>query len=143
MKNDTIKLLKKCNSGAKTALNTLELMLVHAGGLEFKSTLIDYISQHHNLIDESNSMLANAHESGKDPTKVARFMARTTTENRLKKDSSDSNISKMIIFGCDKGIEMTFNYKKQFSRSNADSQMFANKLVTLEQNLRQTLQRYV
>ena len=64
-------------------------------------------------------ILSELYRKGKEPNPMARFMAKTVTEMRLKRDDSDAHIAQMIIEGCQKGIEMlidTMSRSLRFSR---------------------------
>lgn len=140
---DTIKMLKQCNAGAKMAIGTIERVYPYAKDSAFKDTLSEYIKKHEDIVARTRELLSNYCMGGKDPNPIAEFMAEMTTKMRLKKDSSDRSVASMIIEGCDMGTKKLKEYEKKYCCASEDSFDTIKNLMDLENKLKSEMQTYL
>ena len=72
---DTIKLLKECNSGIKMGISSLDEVLGRIEDENLKKILSDCKKEHENLEDETYEILNEYHDSGKEPDAMAKGMS--------------------------------------------------------------------
>lgn len=101
-KNDSVELLKECDSGTKMAISSL---------------------------DEVNPL--------------AKSMSWLKTNMKIGMDSSDATVADLITDGCDMGIKSLHKYLNQYKAADNDSKEFCRRLITIEEQLRQSLQPYL
>ena len=143
MDKQSQKLIKKCNNGAKVALNTLECILQYAQKEQIKPIVNDMAIRYRQYVEETNSMLLSQQVKPNNPSPIVRNMAGAITKIRLKKDSSDQNIAMMIIKGADKGIsEINMELSERYEASEA-AKKSAHKLISLQQDLIKSLRIFL
>lgn len=140
---DSIKMLKQCNAGAKMAIGTIERVYPYAKDNAFKDTLSEYIKKHEDIVARTRELLANYCQGGKDPNPIAEFMAEMTTKMRLKQDGTDSSVASMIIEGCNMGTKKLREYKKKYTCASKDSFDTLQNLIELECKLTNEMQIYL
>ncbi|MGN0771447.1 MAG: hypothetical protein ACI4MI_02550 [Christensenellales bacterium] len=136
-------LIKKCNSGAKIALNTLEYLLQYIQREQMKVSVSDLAVRHRNYIDESNSVLLSQQIKPDNPSPFIRKMAHGITKMRLKKDAGDKHIAIMIIQGADKGIKQLNAQIAKNSDASEQAKKLSDKLITLQQDTIKSLKIFL
>ncbi len=142
MQTDTVNLLHECNSGAKTAMNTIQEVVPFVRSTLLRDELRMFVERHGAIIDTSEHILSELYRKGKEPNPMARFMAKTVTEMRLKRDDSDAHIAQMIIEGCQKGIEMLIDTMSRLPNASEQAQELTHQLIELERELIVHMQPY-
>lgn len=140
---DSVKMLKECNAGAKMAIGTIERVYPYAKESAFKDTLSEYIKKHEDIVARTREQLANYCQGGKDPNPIAQFMAKMVTKIRLKQDSSDGHVASMIIEGCNMGTKKLREYKQKYSGATSQSFDTLQNLIELECKLTNEMQSYL
>ena len=95
---DTIKLLEECNSGVQMAVFSMEEILEDVKDSDFRKTLIDSISAHRKLGDETHSYLSKCGCEAKDPNPIAKGMSWMKTNTKMLFDDSDKNCADFHAF---------------------------------------------
>lgn len=135
MNKQSQKLIKKCNNGAKVALNTLEYILPYAQKEQIKSMVNDMAIRHRQYVEETDSLLRTHQIIPNNPSPIVRSMAKAVTKIRLKKDASEQSIAMMIIKGADKGLtEINMELSNRYE-ANESAKKLAHKLIALQQDL--------
>lgn len=143
MQSDTIKLLQKCDQGAKMAFNTMQNVYDDIKDDEMRKALSEFMDRHLEYIENVEELLHALGQEEKRPSKFASKMAETVTDLRLKRDDSDPHIAAMMIEGADKGNEMLGKAQKKLSAATQTAQMQAQKLIGLETDMRVKMQSYL
>lgn len=143
MENDTIALLKECNSGIKMGIGSLDDVMdkVQASGL--REVLKKAKDEHEKLGDESHAILLKYHEDGKEPHPVAKMMATMKTGMKLTMEESDKTVADLITDGCDMGIKSLHRYLNQYSEAEESVKKLTGRLIDSEEKLRKNLQCYL
>ena len=140
---DTIKLLKECNAGSKTAVNSINQVIGDVNSKKFEDLLTTNISRHEQIGNETHRMLKEHGEQDKDPNIMARSMTWMTTNMKLMADDSDHEIASLMIDGCNMGIKKVSEYVNKYQNASSESVDIATKLIETEQKFMDDLRLYL
>ncbi len=134
MNADTVKLLKECNAGCKSATNSMEQVMPfikenHA----LHDILKKYNDEHISIGDECHALLNNVEEDEKDPHPAAKVFSWISTEVKLMMDSQPEHIAELLSDGCHMGIKSLSRYLNQYSEASEESRHLTRKLIQCEQ----------
>lgn len=140
---DTVYLLKECNSGCKMAVENLKAMLDKIGNGKMKQQVEDSIKEHEKIGDKTHELLVKAGETDKKPAAMAEVMAKMKSGFKLAVDSSDSEVADLLIDGCNMGIKSVSRYLNKYSGAEKEVKDMVDDLVKLEQKLMDELRFYL
>ncbi|MGN1419192.1 MAG: hypothetical protein ACI4W6_07670 [Acutalibacteraceae bacterium] len=143
MSDDTIHLLKECDSGTKTAVNSIREVLDNVKDDELLKLLTDSIKKHEKIGDETHEMLSSLGESEKEPSAMARAASWLKINAKLMEDPSDQTIAALMTDGCNMGIKQISIYKNKYPAADKKAKQLAQKLVSQEQSLLDDLRKYL
>lgn len=143
MKSDAIKLLMKCDKGAKLAFRTLQSVYDSVEDETMRKALGEFMDKHIEYIESIEQVMHSLGQEEKEPSKFASKMADVVTSMRLKNDDSDPHIAAMMIEGADKGSQTLGKACKKLESATQTAQMEAQKLISIETDLRIKMQSYL
>ncbi len=143
MENDTIKLLRECDSGAKTAINCIKNVLDNVNNTELLTILTKSIKTHEDLQIKIGEQLTQADEETKDPGKMTRMMSKMGTNMRLMKNPDDKTVAEIVLDGCGMGIKSLCSYINEYSSADEKALSLAKKLVKEEERLIDELKTFL
>lgn len=143
MEDDTKKLLKECNSGCKSATNSMEQVMEFIKDNNLKELIEKYNKAHIRIGDECHQMLNKINEEEKDPQTVAKTMAWFSTELKLIINDDISKIADILIDGCNMGIKSLSKYLNKYKEASSDSIGLTHKLIKIEQDMMNDLLMYL
>ncbi|MDF2537842.1 MAG: hypothetical protein K0S76_863 [Herbinix sp.] len=143
MNEDTINLLKECNSGCKSATNSMEQVQPFIKNTELKLLIDEYNDKHIKLGDECHQMLNDRNKDEKDPGKMAMMFSWLSTEMKLMRDDDTHKIAELMIDGCNMGIKSLSRYINQYPTASKESMDLAKRLVKIEQDFMNSLLAYM
>jgi len=143
MMHDTICLLKECNSGCKSATNSMEQVLPYVKNEELSRLIHKYNAKHVDLGDSCHTMLNELGKDEKDPHPVSQAMAWLSTEMKLTMNDDTKTIAGMMMDGCNMGIKYLSGYMNEYSEASAESRALTKRLVKLEEDFHKELQAFV
>ena len=88
MNNDTISLLKECNSGCKNATDSMEQVMGLLHDQNLKTLISDFNQRHIKIGDECHQLLNNYGYDEKDPSPVSKVMSFISTEVKMMNDNN-------------------------------------------------------
>lgn len=141
--DDTVSLLKECNAGTKTAINSMEDVLGHVQNQKLRQTLIQSIATHQRLGDRAHEMLAQYNDSEEDPSVMARAMSWAKINMKLVMDDTDRTVANLMTDGCNMGIKSLCGYKNQYSQANQESVQLTDELIQEEEKLMEDLKAWL
>ena len=97
--DDTIKLLRECNSGVKMGVISLDDVLGHVRDENLEKRLSACKQAHESLGDETHDLLNEYHDTGKEPNPMAKGMSWMKTNVQLAMNDSDKTIADLITDG--------------------------------------------
>lgn len=140
---DTIKLLKECNSGIKMGVSSLDEVLEHVKDEELKQLLLDCKKEHESLGDETHEILNEYHDSGKEPNPMAKGMSWIKTNVQLAMNDSDKTVADLITDGCNMGVKSLARYLNQYEAAEEKVKDIAKRLIKIEEKLAVDLRKYL
>ena len=141
--NDTIHLLKECDSGSKMAVSTIDEVLEKINDSSMKQLLTESREHHEKLGNEIHSQLIDHHTEEKDPSVMAKSMSWMKTNMKLGMDNSDATIADLVTDGCNMGIKTLHKYLNQYKAADETSKSLCKNLISIEEELCKDLQKYL
>ena len=141
--NDTICLLKECDSGTKMAVASIDEVLDKILDPQMRDLLTKTRSHHAELGNEIHSLLLSHRSEEKDPSLMAKGMSWLKTNMKMSMDESDAAIADLMTGGCDMGIKSLHRYLNQYQAADAASRDICRKLISIEEQFRRDLHAYL
>ena len=143
MEDNTRKLLEECNSGCKMAIESMDQVGPYVTDEKLKGTIQDYNTKHKELEKESSRLLAQEGESGKEPGMFASAFSWMTTEVKMMARDDNKQAAKIMMNGCNMGIQSISEDINKYSNASSESVSLAKKLVKAEENFMRDLERFL
>ncbi len=143
MNEDTINLLKECNSGIKMGVESINNVIPYVKSEELRSILNACKDKHAVLGDETHKALTNADESTKNAHPVAQVMSDMKIRATVTLKKSDNTVADVMTDGCNMGIKSIYKFLNQYSKADNNAKSIANRLISAEQELRTDLRNYL
>lgn len=141
--NDTLKLLRECDAGVKMGVSSINEVLPDVKSENMRRSLTDCRNQHEVLLSEIKEKLDENCDKGKEPAPAAKGMSWIKTNVKMALDDSDKTVADLITDGCNMGVKSLHRYLNQYSAADDVSKGFANRLITLEDNLAHQMRQYL
>ena len=140
---DTVRLLRECDAGAKMGVGALNDVLgrVHSGGL--RTLLSGAREEHEALAGDIREHLNRFDDQGKDPPVMASAMSWLKTKAELMMDPSDHTVADLMTDGCNMGVKSLSKYLNQYEAADEKSKDYAKKLIAMEERLTKDIQPYL
>ena len=144
MNDNTVKLLKECNAGCKSATNSMEQVLPFVkDDHPLHDILMRYNDEHIAIGDECHALLNKVHEDEKDPHPAAKVFSWISTEMKLMMDDQPEHVAELLSDGCHMGIKTVCKYKGDFPTASEAAKSLADGLVAVEDEMARSLRPYL
>ena len=143
VEQDTIKLLRECDAGIKMGVTSIDDVYRYVTSHEMRGYLNASKDEHDKLDKELQELLADYHDSGKEPNPVAKGMSWLKTNIKLGMDNSDKTIADLMTDGCDMGVKSLNKYLNQYEAADEKSKDICKKLIKIEEKLRSQMQEFL
>jgi len=140
---DSIHLLKECDAGTKMGIISIEDVIDDVENAKLRQLLIESKDHHKKLLNEIHTLLNEYDSNEKDPGTMATLMSWVKTNSKLIMNDDDSVIADLITQGCDMGIKSLNKYLNQYPTANHKVKDICNRLISIEDALRQKLHQYL
>lgn len=142
---ETVRLLQSCHRGTVTAVQSLEQVLAQVNGGELRQRLQATLTRHRSLEEEIGGKLRRRGAAAQGPGAAARAGVWVTTELRMmgERRTRDRQIAKLVINGCNTGIQTLSADLNRLPNAAVDSRELAAVLVREEQQLMEDLRTYL
>lgn len=140
---DTVKLLRECNSGIKMGVNSIDQVLDKVSDEKLKQILTDNKEKHQKLGSESHRLINEAHDEDKEPNLMASGMSWLKTNVMLSMDKNDKTIADLITDGCHMGIKSLNRYLNQYAAASDDAKSLTKSIIALEESLAEDIKAYL
>ena len=141
--DDTIKLLRECNAGIKMGITSIDDVLSDVYNDDFKRTLETCKKEHEKLEIETNKILNDYDDEGKEPNPMAKGMSWLKTNFKLTVDPSDETISDLITDGCNMGVKSLNRYLNEYEAAEEKVKDIAKRLINIEEKLAIDIRKYL
>ncbi len=140
---DTVRLLRECNSGIKMGVNSIDQVLNKVSDEKLKEILISNKEKHQKLGSETHRLIEDAHDEDKEPNIMASSMSWMKTNVMLAMDKNDATIADLITDGCHMGIKSLNRYLNQYIDASDSSRDITKSLIKLEEDLAEEIKCFL
>ena len=140
---DTQQLLQECNAGCKMAIKSMDQVIEYVGDEKLEKLIEKYKYAHENLEEETGNLLKQMGKEEKEPGMMATAFSWLTTETKLIVDNSDNDITKILMDGCNMGIQSIGEYSNKYTGASEEAKKLADKLIRLEEEFMQELKTFL
>ena len=142
-KNDTVSLLKECDSGTKMAVTSINEVLGKVQDTNMKSLLSESRDHHEKLGNEIHSLLIKHNSEEKDPSPMAKSMSWLKTNMKVGMNETDASVADVLTDGCNMGVKSLHKYLNQYQAADKTSKDICKRLVSIEEELCKDLKDYL
>ncbi len=143
MNEDSIQLLKEVDSGCLMAINSFHQLEEYEMPRELYDIILKYEEKHDVLQKEASKQLHKNQECDKQPGMIASAMSWITTEMKMMMRNDSVQIAKIIMNGCNMGIQTISENIGKYTAASEESVKLAKKLVKIEEELIAELAEFV
>lgn len=140
---DNINLLKECDAGTKTAVNSIKEVLDNVTSENLLELLTDSLSDHEEIGNEISELLRQSGCHGKDPNPMARVMSWLKINFKMLEKGDDKTIAALMLDGCNMGVKQLSAYLNEYENAESESKRLAKKLISCEEKLAKELKNYL
>lgn len=143
IEQDTVKLLRECDAGAKMGVSSIDDVMEYVKDEELKRKLKTCKQEHEKLNEEIQSALDRFHDDGKEPATIAKSMSWLKTNVKLAVNESDETVADLMTDGCDMGVKSLSKYLNKYKAADEDSKDIAKRLINIEERLAVDIRKYL
>ena len=133
--NDTVKLLRECNSGIRMGESALEHVVPKARNAELKRVLNACKDEHAVLGDRTHSMLLRHSADTSEAHAAVKMMSDAKIRISMVMKRSDKTIASLMTDGCNMGVKSLCKYLNQYKAADETSKDITKRLISLEERL--------
>lgn len=141
--NDTIELLKECDSGSKMAVSSIDEVLDKVESSELRNLLTESREHHSKLGNDLHAILNEYGIESKEPNPMAKGMAWMKTNVKMGMREGDETIADLMTEGCDMGIKSLNKYLNQYKAADNKAKDICNRLISIEEELDKKLRKFL
>ena len=143
MGEQTRKLLEECSKGCKMAAESIDQIREHIKDRKMQELVSGYRKKRRDLEREADRLLAEEGEEEPQAGLAVSAMSWITTNVKLLIDESGSQIAKLLMDGCNMGIQGVTEAQNRYKEASRESRSLAEKLVKLEEQFSKDLKVYL
>ncbi|MBE5924516.1 MAG: hypothetical protein E7271_08630 [Lachnospiraceae bacterium] len=143
MTEQTLNLLDKVNEGCKMAINSMKQVKEFVEDDKLDNILKSYTLEHERLEKDTGDQLARYGKTEDRPNIMASAMSWISTEAKLLIKDDASQIAKIIMDGCNMGIQSVSEYLNKYDDASPESVHLAKKLIKTEEDLMCEMKAFV
>lgn len=143
VEQDTIRLLRECDSGVKMGLTAIDDVIVHVSDTDFRKMLSGYREKYTNLDGQLQELLDQYRDDGKEPSPIAKGMSKMKTGMKLMSDDSDRSVADLLTDGNNMGVKSLSRYLNQYTAADEKSKKITKKLIQLGEDLTKEIRSYL
>lgn len=141
--SDTIELLKECNAGVKMGVASIDEVLDSVRNNRLREILVDCKERHEKLGNETRELLNKYHDSGKEPSAIAKSMSWMKTNFKLTVDESDKTVADLITDGCNMGVKSLRRYLNKYEAAEEQVKDICKRLISIEENTADDIKEFL
>lgn len=143
IEQDTIRLLRECDAGAKMGMSAIDDVMGHVKSEKLRQQLVRSRGENEEIKNDIQSLLIDYCDEGKEPAAMAKGMAWVKTKTQLTLDDSDSTVAELITDGCNMGIKSINRYFNKYRAADEKSRSIAKRLIGTEERLAFELRQFL
>ncbi|MGN0447502.1 MAG: hypothetical protein ACI4GC_03030 [Acutalibacteraceae bacterium] len=140
---DTVNLLKECDAGTKTAVNSIKEVLDNVKSEQLLTKLTECLHEHEEIGNEIDELLKENNSQGKEPNPMARAMSRIKINFKMLEKGDDKTIANLMTDGCNMGIKQLSSYLNEYTNADEKAKRLAKRLIKSEERLIEDLKAYL
>ncbi len=141
--NDSIRLLRECDAGAKMAVTSINEVIEKVENSTLRSILSESRNRHEGIGNEIHSLLSSYHVEDKEPNPIAKGMSWVKTNMKMTMNDNDAAAADLITDGCNMGIKSLNEYMNQYKNADNESKKLCKSLIAAEERLCEDLRAYL
>ncbi|MDE6312527.1 MAG: hypothetical protein K2M46_02735 [Lachnospiraceae bacterium] len=143
MNEDSVQLLQECYSGIEMAVASIDQVMDYNMETDLKALLEKTKTHHKELQKKILERLARAGKKEKEPGMIASAFSWLTAEMKLKMREDNHQIAKLMMDGCNMGIQSLSEYKNTYAGADSEAQQTAKALIESEEEFMKDLKQYL
>lgn len=143
MNGDSLTLLKETSSGCQMGIDSMEQVAEFVEDIKLLKVLDNYKRKHQDIMTEIRDLLETDGKEPEKPGKLASMMSWVTTEMKLSIENDNTQVSKVLMDGCNMGIQTLTEKMHQLKNAEKESVKITESLIELEKEFHQELQRFL
>lgn len=143
MDDDSIKLLKECSSGCKMAIKSIEQIYEYVTERKLAGLLQAYRSKHETMQHKITCLLEEEGKEAEEPSKMAKVCSWFDIEMKMLMNSDEHQIAKLMMDGCNMGIQKLSEYINKYTHASAECVKIAKELVKAEEDFMAEMKSFV
>ncbi len=143
IEQDTIKLLRECDSGVRMGVESIRDVLDNVEDASLHRLLSDSLSEHESLGGQIEQLLHGYDDAGKAPPAIAKGMSWIKTNVRLALGEADRTAADLMTDGCNMGVKSLSRYLNQYAAADEQTKDIAKRLIRIESQLAVDLRDYL
>lgn len=143
MANDTVRLLKECNTGIKMGTSAMNQILPYAKSYGLKCALSACLDEHTALGEKTVRLLKKEGIEAKDTRPIVKAMSTVKIKTKLMMSASESTVADLMTDGCDMGIKSLTKTLNSYKRASDEARSIAEDLIVAEERLECKLRDYL
>lgn len=140
---DTVNLLKECDAGTKTAVNSIKEVLDNVKCEQLLTKLTECLHEHEEIGNEIDELLKENNSQGKEPNPMARAMSWMKINFKMLEKGDDKTIANLMTDGCNMGIKQLSSYLNEYTNADEKAKRLAKRLIKSEERLIEDLKAYL
>ena len=136
-------LLRECSLGCKMAINSFDQIRDYVKNEELKELIDTCDKKHKSYEEEASKMLLEEGLQEKEPGMMASAFSKLTTEMKLMMRDDSSQVAKLLMDGCNMGIQTLSGYINEYQGASSQSIALAKKIVHTEEDLMKDVQKFL
>ena len=143
IQQDTVRLLRECDAGAKMGVSSIDDVMEYVKDSEFRRILMEGKQDHEKLTEDIRQLLNRYGDDGKEPAAIAKGMSWIKTNVKLAVNESDETVADLMVDGCDMGVKSLSKYLNKYKAADEDSKDAAKRLIKLEEQMAKDIRAYL
>ena len=140
---DTVRLLRECDSGIRMGVSSINDVIKYVKDEELKAILEGSRTEHESLGSDMENLLNEFHDNGKAPNGIAKGMSWLKTNMKLTFNESDATVADLITDGCNMGVKSLSKYLNQYENADDKAKKLAKRLINEEATLGERMRTYL
>lgn len=132
---DTIYLLRECDSGTKMAVASIDEVLKYTKGEKLTDILVKAKEKHETFGNRIHEYLTNLGAYDKEPNPMAKGMSWMKINMKMTMDKDDRTVANLIMEGCIMGIDSLKDYKEQYPEADEDAKRITDEIINTEKDM--------
>ncbi len=141
--SDTKELLLKSNEGSKMAVGSIDHTVKLVRNKELRGVLQEYRRDHVKLGEQLHEMLTKRGVADREPGRGKKLMANVMTRMKLLQGPVDSQAAKLMMDGCNMGIQSLAEYLNRYPNADAECRSVAKEMIACEYRMMRRMERYL